>query len=197
MPFSALPTRTAAAILLALASVGPAVAADEHGSGGMPQFDITRFPSQIFWLVVSFAILYFLMAKLVLPRIGSIVESRDAKIQADLDAAQKANDVARAAAQEQEKALSTARGQASQLVREAAEAAATQTSAKMHEIADRLAGEITAAERRIGEQRSQTLSGLTSMSAEIATAVLTRLVGSADAGAVAQAVDQAAKAGSR
>lgn len=197
MPFPALPTRTAAAILLALASVGPAMAADEHGSGGMPQFDITRFPSQIFWLVVSFAVLYFLMAKLVLPRIGSIVESRDAKIQADLDAAQKANDVARAAAQEQEKALSAARGQASQLVREAAEAAASQTSAKMHEIADRLAGEITAAERRIGEQRSQTLSGLTGMSAEIATAVLTRLVGSADAGAVAQAVDQAAKAGSR
>ena len=197
MPFTALPTRTATAILLAFASVGPALAADEHGSAGMPQFDVTRFPSQIFWLVVSFAVLYFLMAKLVLPRIGGIVESRDAKIQADLDAAQKANDAARAAAQEQEKALSTARGQASQLVREAAEAAAAQTSAKMHEIADRLAGEITAAERRIGEQRSQALTGLAGMSAEIASAVLTRLVGSADAGAVAQAVDQAAKAGSR
>jgi len=187
VPVSALRISAAAAAVVAL----PVAA---HATG-MPQFDVKAFPSQIFWLVVCFAVLYFLMAKLVLPRIGRTIESRESKIQSDLDAAQKANDAARAAAAEQEKALAEARGQASGLTRAASEAAAAQTSAKLHEVADRLGADIVAAERRIGEQRSQTLAGLGSMSAEIASAVLGKLVGSADPAQVARAVDEAAKAG--
>ena len=125
----------------------------------MPQFDLTRVPTQIFWLVVCFAVLYFLMAKAVLPKIGATIESREHKIQADLDAAQKANDAARAAGVEQDKALAEARGQASGLIREASEAAAAQTSAKLHEVSDRLGAEIVAAEKRIGEQRKVTADG--------------------------------------
>ncbi|NDH60909.1 MAG: ATPase [Alphaproteobacteria bacterium] len=164
-------------------------------AAGMPQFDVKSFPSQVFWLVVCFAVLYVLMAKLVLPRIGRTIESRESKIQSDLDAAQKANDAARAAAAGQDKALAEARGQAAGLTRAASEAAAAQTSAKLHEVADRLGADIVAAERRIGEQRSQTLAGLGSMSTEIASAVLGKLVGSADLAQVARAVDEAAKAG--
>ena len=161
----------------------------------MPQFNVTSFPSQIFWLVVSFAVLYFLMATLVLPRIGKIVEGREVKIQADLDAAQKANDAARVAAAEQEKALAEARTQASGVVREATDKAAQHTTAKMHEIGDKLAATIAEAELRIGQQRTQAMSGLAGMSSEIASAVLSKLVGPADAAQVARAVEAATKAG--
>lgn len=187
MPVQALRTSVAAAALIGLPIAAQAA--------GMPQFDVKAFPSQIFWLVVCFAVLYFLMAKFVLPSIGKTIESREQKIQADLDAAQKANDAARASGVEQDKALAEARGQASGLIREASEAAAAQTSAKLHEVGDRLAGDITAAERRIGEQRTQALAGLGSMSTDIATAVMGKLVGSADPAQVARAVDEAAKAG--
>ncbi len=163
----------------------------------MPQFDVSRFPSQIFWLVVCFAVLYFLMSKLVLPKIGKTIEDRELKIQTDLDAAQRANDAARTAGAEQDKALAAARGEASQVIREAADKAAAQTTAKMHEIGDRLGADIAAAERRIDDQRSQALAGLTGMSAEIASAVLGRLVGPADSAQVTRAVDEAAKAGKR
>lgn len=166
-------------------------------AAGMPQFDVRSFPSQIFWLVVCFAILYFLMSRLVLPRIGATVEARDRKIQADLDAAQQANDAARTAAAAQDKALGEARGRAEGLVRSASDAAAAETSAQMHTVSSRLAADITAAERRIGEQQAQTMTGLTAMAAEIATAVLGKLVGSADGAQVARAVEAAAKAGKR
>lgn len=178
-----------------MSCIGPALAADDHGSVGMPQFNLSRFPSQIFWLVVCFAVLYFLMARLVLPRIGKTIEDRELKIQTDLDVAQKANDAARAAGLEQDTALTAARGEAHKLIRDAAQTAAGQTSAKMHEIGDRLAGEIAEAEQRIGVQRNQALAELTGMSAEIATAVLSKLIGSADSAQVARAVDEAAKAG--
>jgi len=166
-------------------------------AAGMPQFDVTKFPSQIFWLVVCFAVLYVLMAKLVLPRIGSTIDARERKIQGDLDAAQQANDAARNAAAAQDKALAEARGRAEAHIRAASDAAAAETSAQMHTVSSRLAADITAAERRIGEQQAQALTGLTGMSAEIATAVLGKLVGSADGAQVARAVEAAAKAGKR
>lgn len=195
MPVQALRTWASAAVLTAAFAAGPALAAGDAGKSGMPQFNVSSFPSQIFWLVVSFAVLYFLMATLVLPRIGKIVEGREGKIQADLDAAQKANDAARVAAAEQEKALAEARSQASGVVREATDKAAQHTTAKMQELGDKLAATIAEAELRIGQQRTQAMSGLAGMSSEIASAVLSKLVGPADAAQVARAVEAATKAG--
>lgn len=54
----------------------------------MPQFDPTYFASQVFWLIVTFGILYLLMAKIALPRIGDILEVRQDRIAADLDRAE-------------------------------------------------------------------------------------------------------------
>ena len=195
MPLQAPRTWASAAVLTALFVAGPALAAGGEQKSGMPQFNIANFPSQVFWLVVSFAVLYFLVSSMVLPRFGKIVESREGKIQGDLDAAQKANDAARIAAAEQEKALSEARTQASGVVREATEKAAQHTTAKMHELGDKLAASIAEAELRIAEQRTQAITGLSGMSSEIASAVLSKLVGSADAAQVARAVEAATKAG--
>jgi F-type H+-transporting ATPase subunit b len=195
VPVQALRTWASAAVITAAFVAGPAFAAGDAQKSGMPQFNVTNFPSQVFWLVVSFAVLYFLMATTVLPRIGKIVEGREGKIQSDLDAAQKANDAARVAAAEQEKALAEARSQASVVVREATDKAAQHTTAKLHELGDKLAATISEAELRIGQQRTQAISGLAGMSSEIASAVLAKLVGSADAAQVARAVDAATKAG--
>jgi F-type H+-transporting ATPase subunit b len=179
-------------------SVGPAFAADAERSSGMPQFDLTRFPSQIFWLIVSFAVLYFLMAKMVLPRIGSIIETRERAILSDLEAAQKANDAARAAGVEQERTLAAARTEGSGIIRQAAEAAAAQTTAKMHEIGDKLGSEIAAAERRIAEQRSSVLAGLEQMAGDIAQSVYDKLAGRpADSAALNAKVAAAVKGESR
>ena len=54
----------------------------------MPQLDISAFSPQIIWLIITFTLLYVLMAKVALPRIGSILEQRQARIDDNLDAAQ-------------------------------------------------------------------------------------------------------------
>ena len=54
----------------------------------MPQLDITTFSPQIIWLFITFIILYVLMAKVALPRIGNILEQRQARIDDNLNAAQ-------------------------------------------------------------------------------------------------------------
>ena len=46
----------------------------------MPQLEITTYPSQIFWLVVSFLILYLIMSRVIIPKISSVIKSRESEI---------------------------------------------------------------------------------------------------------------------
>ena len=59
-----------------------------------PPFDPTYFASQLFWLAISFAVLYFLLSRFVLPRIGGAIEERRDRIADDLDAAASMRDQA-------------------------------------------------------------------------------------------------------
>ena len=53
----------------------------------MPQFDYTTFTTQLFWVCLTFGLLYLAMARLALPRIGEILEDRQDRIDNDLDKA--------------------------------------------------------------------------------------------------------------
>ncbi len=53
----------------------------------MPQFDFATYSAQIFWLAVCFSCLYFFLSKIILPRIGAIVENRKSIIKNALDSA--------------------------------------------------------------------------------------------------------------
>ena len=46
----------------------------------MPQLEITTYPSQIFWLVVSFLILYLIMSRVIIPKISSVIKNRESEI---------------------------------------------------------------------------------------------------------------------
>lgn len=50
---------------------------EEHGASGLPQLDVTTFPSQLFWLAITGVTLYVLMAKFALPKVEQIMRARD------------------------------------------------------------------------------------------------------------------------
>lgn len=85
-------------------------------SGGMPQLDSASFSSQLFWLAATFIVLYVLLAKWALPRIQSVLESRDAKVKTDLDAAETARFAAQEAKRAYEKDHREARDKANALL---------------------------------------------------------------------------------
>src|SRR5215510_5979195 len=80
-----------------------------------PPFQKDTFPSQLLWLAISFVALYVLMAKVALPRIGSIMAARQGHIDADLGQAQRLKEQSEATLAAYEKALAEARGRAQQL----------------------------------------------------------------------------------
>ena len=57
---------------------------------GIPQLDFTTFPNQIFWLVVFLVILFFIVSRIVLPRIEGIMDARKKRIKDDLNQAERA-----------------------------------------------------------------------------------------------------------
>ncbi len=67
---------TSITIAAAAAAETAEAAVDTGGGGALPQFDPSSFPGQIFWLAVTFGFLYWMMASVILPRIGGVIEER-------------------------------------------------------------------------------------------------------------------------
>ena len=92
---------------------------EEHGSGVFPPFDASTFPSQLLWLAITFGIFYLVMSKVIVPRIGSILETRHDRIAQDLDEASRLKAEADNAISTYEKELADARAKGNVIATEA------------------------------------------------------------------------------
>lgn len=94
------------------------VAAAEHYEG-MPQLNIDWFPNQIFWLVVTLVIIYFVLTRVAFPRITSVLAERRNLMAGDLEAAESFKQKAVEAEEAYNAALAEARTEAGRIVAEA------------------------------------------------------------------------------
>jgi F-type H+-transporting ATPase subunit b len=164
------------------------IPAKEHGKG-FPPFDAHSFPSQLFWLTITFVALYVLMSRVALPRIASILEARRQRIEGDLAEAQRLKGESDAAIAAHEKALADARGRAQVLAAETREKAAAAAAARRKEVDDKLAARIRDAEKSIHASRAAALANVRGIASEAAGAIVERLTGVAPSGhEVAEAV---------
>jgi F-type H+-transporting ATPase subunit b len=159
------------------ALVSSMLATSAHAEGGMPQLDFHDFAPQIVWLVISFVVLYFVMSKLAVPAISGTLEKRQGKIQADLDAAEKASEETRALVAAYDKRLADAREQARRAQREQAEADSAAAGQRLAELGQKLGARIDEAEKRIAGQRAQVMEGIEQMATDIAADVYGKLAG--------------------
>ena len=176
---------------------GAAVSAPAFGAG-LPQLDPTKFTPQIIWLAISFAILYLLMARVALPRIGSVLEERRYKINDNLQKAETLKTDAEEAAEVYEKALAEARASAQEVIRSAREQSAAKAAKLQAEEHVRLAAEIEAAEGRISQAKEKAAAGIRAVSLEVALAAAVKLAGEKlDPTSLGAAVDAAIEERSR
>jgi F-type H+-transporting ATPase subunit b len=187
----------AGAGLAALVASGAAMAKDETATG-MPQLDPNSFAPQLVWLTIAFLALYIVMSKFAMPAISDTLEKRQAKIQGDLDAAEKANEETRSLIAAYEKRLADTREDARKLMRERGEADTAAATARINALSEKLMAEIGEAEKRIARQRDDVMAGLEGMAKDIGQEVYAKLVGQpADQSALSAKVAAAAKGGSR
>jgi F-type H+-transporting ATPase subunit b len=159
----------------------------------MPQIEqIHTFTSQVFWLVVAFAVLYFLMAKVALPRLGRVIEERRRRLDEDLEKASQMKTEAEAVIAAYEKALADARAQAQATVKETNDRLAAEAAERLRVAGATIAEQTAAAERRIAEARASAMASVKDIATEVAQAMTQRLTGQAvDAGRTRAAVEAA------
>jgi len=142
-----------------------------------PPFDPTYFASQLFWLAISFAVLYFLLSRFVLPRIGGAIEERRDRIADDLDAAASMRDQANETVRAYEKSLADARARAQSVAAGAKAEADAEIAEAVREADARLDAQQTESESRIREARDAALKEVRSIAAGAAAAITERLAG--------------------
>lgn len=165
-----------------------------HGKGAFPPFDPTTFPSQLVWLVLTFVILYALMAKVALPRIGGIIEDRQKRIADDVAEAGRLKAESEAAVAAYEKALAEARGRAQVIATETRDKQAAEAETSRKALEDQLNAKLAEAEKSIAATRQAAMAEVRGIATDAAKAIVERLIGKAPAdAAVASAVDTALK----
>jgi len=168
------PMKTCQHAGLLLAGVALPMSAKAAGAG-LPQLDISTWPSQLFWLVVLFTAGYILMAKVVTPRIGKVLEERRAKLDDDLGKARNASEDAARIRAEYEADLNAARSAAAETAKQAAAEAAKQVEAGDAKIAKKLAEKVAKAEAKLAAARRDAMANLNNVAAEAALAAVAQL----------------------
>lgn len=187
--------KRASAFAAGAATLAPTLAlAAEEGGGSMPQLDATTYPSQIFWLVVMFAVLFILMTKVALPRVGEVIEARQQKIAADLERAETLKQEVEQLSADYDKALADARAKAQAEIQKAQDKIKADHDKKQAKIDADIAQRTDEAEARIESARKAAMDELRTVAEDTATAVVEKLTGTApDKAAVKKAVEAAAK----
>lgn len=157
----------------------PAAAHTEvpHERGGMPQLDPDYFAPQLFWLVVSFALLYILMSRVALPRVSNVIAARRDKIAGDLDKAESLKKEADAALADYEKALADARARAQAIAAETRTRLKAETDRLRAELEAKLAAKTSEAEAQIRRAKESALANLKPAASEVAAAIVSKLLG--------------------
>ena len=163
----------------------------EHGAS-FPPFDPATFGSQLLWLAIAFGLLYYLMSRVALPRIGSILEERDNRVAGDLAEAGRLKAESEAALAAYEQALAEARQNAHSIAGKARDAVKAEIDAERRRTETDLQGRLTAAEASIAEVKARAIGEVDSIARDAAGTLVEVLIGMpADKAEIARAVEAA------
>jgi len=148
-----------------------------EGHGGFPPFQAQHFPSQLVWLTLTFVLLYVLMSKVALPRIGAILADRSKRISDHLAEAQSLKDQSDAANAAYEKALADARNRAQAIANATRQKQAAEADEAQKRLEAQLQERLAAAEQSITATRTSAMTNVRTIAADAAGAIVQRLIG--------------------
>jgi len=159
-----------------------------------PQIDFANplTKSQVVWLGVIFLGLYLLLSRWALPQVSAVLQTRAARIAADLQAAQAAKEMADIAVAELTDATRKAQAEALSSVATAVDAAKAEAAVQAAAANAKLETQLAEAEQRIAAARAAALGALRGVATTATADVVTRLAGiTAEPATIEQAVDRA------
>lgn len=160
-----------------------------ESAGGMPQLNIDTFPNQIFWLVVTLIVIYLILSRVALPRIGAILAERQGTITNDLAQAEALKAKAVEAEEAYNKALADARTEAQKIAAETRAEIQADLDDAIAKADAEIAAKAAESEKAIAEIRAGALESVKTVANDTAAEIVSALGDAADAEAVSAAVD--------
>ena len=154
------------------------IAPEPHGAA-FPPFESSTFLSQLIWLTITFGLLYYLMAKVALPRIEAILHERSQRLASDLDEAHRMKDEADKAGVAFETSLREAQSKAGSIVQEARNTLQAKADERRKIQEAELAQRLSASETTIRQRTQEAMGNVRGIAGETASAIVERLTGKA------------------
>ena len=162
------------ASLVALAAAGHEAA---EMKGGLPQLHVPDFAPQLIWLALTFCLLYILMSRVSLPRIGEVIEARRDRIQGDLDEAARLKGETEKALADYEQARADARAKAGAIARDTQARITADSDKERARVDTQVNAKLAEAEARISTLKTRALAGINDIATDTAGAIVNRLIG--------------------
>lgn len=144
-----------------------------QGSTGMPQLDPTSVPNQIFWLVLTLVAIYFILSRVALPRIASVLAERQGTLTNDLAAAEDLKRQAGEAEEAYNKALADARAEAQKIADETRAGIQADLNDAIARADAEIAAKSAESEARIAEIRAGAEQSIEQVARDVAGDVVT------------------------
>lgn len=154
----------------------------------MPQLDFSTFPNQIFWLLVTLVVIYFVLSKVALPRISSVLADRSGTIMNDISAAEELKLEAKKAEDAYNEALAQAKVEAQRIALETREAIQADLDVAIAKADAEIAAKTAESAKAIAEIRDGATANVTDVAKATAKEIVAALGTSADAKTITAAV---------
>ena len=146
-------------------------------SEGMPQLNPEFWVSQIFWLTLTFGILYVILSKLILPKISANLELRKTQIQENIEAAEKQRESSESKLKEYESLVSKSKLEAKNIFKETREKALKDINSKREVLEKQIDDEIKKAEDEIFQLKKSAPQKINKIAIETSSEILKKLIG--------------------
>jgi len=147
-------------------------------SGGMPQLNPEFWISQIFWLTLTFGILYVVLSKLILPKISANLELRKSQIQENIGAAEKQRESSETKLKEYDEIVSKSKLDAKNIFNDAREKALKSINSKKETLNKQIDEEIKKAEQEIKILKKSAPAKINKIAIETSSELMKKLIGS-------------------
>lgn len=147
------------------------------GAAGFPPFRVETFPSQLFWLAITFSFLFVVLWRVVGPRISRVIADRKQRIAGDLEAAERHRREAEAASAAYQSALAAARARAQAVAEENRKRITSEVERAKAEADAEAQKAIGAAETRIAALRAEAKNNVIAAAQDAAIEIVSRLTG--------------------
>jgi F-type H+-transporting ATPase subunit b len=146
-------------------------------SGGMPQLNPEFWFSQIFWLIITFGIMFILLSKLVLPKISENLEVRKAQITENIEAAEKQREESDKKLQEYDQLITNSKNEAKNYFNKAREKILKDVDKKRENLEKEINEEINKAEKEILDLKNKSPEKIRKIATETSSDLIKQLIG--------------------